>query len=245
MGDLMASCWGIEALMVDQFTNNEYEKLFYPIEDKISDHSYIQYHIIPVLNNKLNDCLNKYNTDDENIIHSGFKQIALNTSIKVPNFNHFNETSTITNALDFLKKLKDYLAVEINKLIDQKDALMKSAILKIGTKEGFLIFRNQHYSESIARIVKHDDVYSKQVLINKKEIIRKNEPVFNTSDNKFGRSHIYAPSKAIGNLTMDTYWFNTLVIWIMWFVLYFILLLDLTNIINKLGKNFKLKTILL
>ena len=45
-------------------------------------------------------------------------------------------------------------------------------------------------------------------------IIQKFAPVYMRPVSKYGRAHFYAPYKKIGNITIDTFWFNIIVLWI-------------------------------
>ncbi len=44
---------------------------------------------------------------------------------------------------------------------------------------------------------------------------------------KYGRAHFYAPYKQMGNIKIDTFWFNLMVLWIVTLVLYFALYYNL------------------
>jgi ABC transport system ATP-binding/permease protein len=55
VGDLMASRWAYEALVVNQFKNNSFERNFFEVEQKQAN---LLYHInffIPELNNRIDD----------------------------------------------------------------------------------------------------------------------------------------------------------------------------------------------
>jgi len=245
VGDLMASRWGLEALMVEQFKNNEYETIFYHTEKKISDYSYINYHLIPVLNNKLTDCKTNYNNDNAAVIKYGFEQITQKTLLKVPAFKPFSETEEIERALTFLKKSKEYFSKEISDLVSKKDLLVMQTVDSFESKEKFLDFKNQHINESVSRVVKRDNMYSAQINIYKNQLIRKSEPIFHSPDNRFGRAQFYSPTKRIMNFSIDTYWFNVIVLWLMWLFFYIILMINSPQKIYTFINKFKTKSVLL
>ena len=56
VGDLMTSRWTFEALAVEQFSNNKYEKLFFPYDEEISRYSFKTSFLIPALKSKLDEC---------------------------------------------------------------------------------------------------------------------------------------------------------------------------------------------
>ena len=47
---------------------------------------------------------------------------------------------------------------------------------------------------------------------------------------KVGRAHFYAADKKLGNIIIDTFWFNILVIWLVSGLLYFTLIYDVVRI---------------
>jgi len=51
-------------------------------------------------------------------------------------------------------------------------------------------------------------------------LVRKSDPIYRLPENQFGRAHFYAPYRFIGNLRVDTFWFNVGVIWGFNFLLY-------------------------
>ncbi len=245
VGDLMASRWGLEALLVEQFKNNEYEKILYPIEKKISDFSYINYHLIPVITNKLSDCKSSYSTSKASIIKNGLAHISNKAMLKLPAFGEFSNASEIDRALSFLKKTKGYLSDEISSLVNKKDQLMQQTIKKFGSKEKFINFKNKHTNDAIARTVKRENLYSTQIKIDKNHLIRKSEPVFHTPDNMFGRAHFYAPQKKVMAFLMDTLWFNLIIMWTMWLCLYILLLGDLPKKFYNVLDILKTKSLIL
>ncbi|MDP4679153.1 MAG: ABC transporter permease, partial [Cyclobacteriaceae bacterium] len=55
VGNIMVSRWAYEALAVEQYKNNEYEKLFFERDRKISENSYKASYLIPRLERELNN----------------------------------------------------------------------------------------------------------------------------------------------------------------------------------------------
>ncbi|MFZ0281590.1 MAG: hypothetical protein WAL29_08070, partial [Bacteroidales bacterium] len=57
----------------------------------------------------------------------------------------------------------------------------------------------------------------------------------------FGKAHFYAPIKRLGNLEIDTYWFNILAIWIVSIVLYLVLYFNLLTKAFKYFENLRFR----
>ena len=73
------------------------------------------------------------------------------------------------------------------------------------------------------------------------KLIRKYNPAHFTPTSRIGRAHMFAPEKRLGNIKIDTLWFNTLVLWIMSLIFYFTLLTNLFRAINKYLERFKFR----
>ncbi|MEI6456965.1 MAG: ATP-binding cassette domain-containing protein, partial [bacterium] len=56
VGNMMTSRWTFEALAVEQFKDNEYEKIFFPYDREISRYSYITAYVIPTLKSEVDVC---------------------------------------------------------------------------------------------------------------------------------------------------------------------------------------------
>jgi hypothetical protein len=71
-----------------------------------------------------------------------------------------------------------------------------------------------------------------------KKIIQKYEPVYMKPTSKYGRAQFYAPYKQVGDIKIDTFWFNLFVIWtvtlILYIVLYYKLLQKLTEGLGRI-----------
>ena len=58
------------------------------------------------------------------------------------------------------------------------------------------------------------------------KLIRKFEPAYMVPTSTIGRAHFYSPVKKLGNLTIDTLWFNVIFIWITTLIFYLLLYFD-------------------
>lgn len=126
-GEMMASRWAFEALAVNQFRNNEYEKLFYRYDEMMSIADFRKNYWIPHLRGKIDKCennsRNKINTPEQT------SDIAL---IKA-------EISLDLSRLKELSLVRKKIATISSTLISQLDALDKKItagdITKFGTDQ--------------------------------------------------------------------------------------------------------------
>jgi hypothetical protein len=74
-----------------------------------------------------------------------------------------------------------------------------------------------------------------------KRIIQKYEPGYMKPVSKYGKAQFYAPYKQLGNIKIDIYWFNLIVLWVVILVLYVALYYNLLQKLITGFENLKLK----
>ncbi len=73
-----------------------------------------------------------------------------------------------------------------------------------------------------------------------KKLLMKYHPGYLKPSSKIGRAHYYAPVKKLGNLEIDTYKFNLIVIWIVSLLLYVALYYNLLRKLLEYFENLRL-----
>ena len=106
-------------------------------------------------------------------------------------------------------------------------------------QENLIKLKNDNFNESMSDIVLNKQELRKTVDVDN-EIIRKSDPIFHYPDNRFGRAHLYAPVKRLGNYYIDTFWFNIMFIWVTTIFLYLFLQFDILKKLINMSDNFKL-----
>ena len=102
--------------------------------------------------------------------------------------------------------------------------------------QGVFRLRQAYYNDNLADLVLNKGEGNK-IIVGEGRLIRKKDPVFMDPARSDGSAHFYAPSKRIGSWTIDTFWFNFAVIWLMSLILYVTLLHDtLRKLIGFAGK---------
>ena len=71
-------------------------------------------------------------------------------------------------------------------------------------------------------------------------MIQKYAPVYMRPVSNYGRSHFYAPYKKIGNIAIDTFWFNIIVLWMVTLCLYIALYYNLLQKALNITGNFRI-----
>jgi hypothetical protein len=251
VGDLMASRWAMEAAMVVQFKNNNYEKMFFDKEKKIYDAEYKKLYFLPNLNTKLNYCSNNFGSKDQQVMNKIIynlnvllnelsKELRIVGIDKFPDIEKLNpenfNSDVYTSTRKFLKDLNSFYISKYNKGINEKEDIIKKLTNTPERAEAFRNLRAHNENEAISSIVKNETEPNRIVEINGK-LIRKLNPVYmRPVDYKHMfdfRTQFYTSEKYFIGQYFSTFWFNVGIIWTMSIVLYILLYFDaLRKIVN-------------
>jgi ABC-type multidrug transport system ATPase subunit len=229
VGDIMASRWAYEALLVTQFRYNEFQKYYFDVERKESNTKFNLLFVLPEAKNTINDLKSIENKRSKKYFNklrllnneiSFLKQTDYNNLLKY-NDLHSDNFRSLENKLEIIN---DVLPEKLNELSEQKDSITHILVSKLGGTDHYLDFKNQYYNNSLSDIVlKRKDLES--FIKTDDEIIRRMEPVYQIPNSKFGRAHFLASSKTVINLTLSTFIFNMIAIWLMSVFLYSFLII--------------------
>jgi len=237
VGNMMTSRWTFEALAVEQFRNNKYEKIFYPYDKEISRYSYLTALEIPTLKSELDVCLRNLIKKENPAQTANYFKI-LKTEIPgllkesgysaFPAFDSLTEKlltdGAVQNAKAYLDSLSLFFSSQMQVVTSKRDAAYEKLAKKMG-EEGVYTFKQKYYNENLADLLLNKTAENK-IIEGKGFLIRKKDPVFMYPESKSGQAHFYAPVKIIGSLKINTFWFNFAVIWLMSALLYLTLLHD-------------------
>ncbi len=238
IGNLMATRWAYEAMLVEQFKNNEFEKLFFDYEKIISNADYKTGFLIPQLQNKLELCIRRKEIGidslalirDLKILSKELEHIARNRTnpsyeyLHLLNSEDFNE-SVMEYAYEYLYVLEKDLREEAKRATERKDERYNSMIEEMGQDE-FIDLKQKHYNKKIADIVLNRNEINKIHQTNKR-LVQKKDPIFMEPTSNIGRAHFYAPVKIVNDVKVDTVWYNILMMWLGSGLLYLALVFDL------------------
>ena len=225
VGDVMASRWAFEALAVEQFQDNRFEKRFFEQEMIMSQSYFRTAFLIPRLQYKLEEC-NRLVSDgkknDSKVIND-LKIITneleiLQKSANLPPFDNlqklnpadFNEQiSEETNG--YLRFIKIQFS-EISSLAGQKKDSIYTTLVNRLTADGVFKLKRQNYNKALADWVLNTNEITKYLETDSR-IIQKYEPIFMLPNHPWGRANFYAPMKYFNGQYVKTLWFNIAVIW--------------------------------
>ncbi|NOQ26725.1 MAG: ATP-binding cassette domain-containing protein [Bacteroidales bacterium] len=257
IAEFMPTKWSFEALMVNQFKNNNFEKNFYEIEKRISTADFKQVYYIPELEKHLSyieDNWYKFSSDnkvkekiteDLRLLKNELSKEEVRTGIPLE-IRHqldtalFNEI-VLYKASDFIEKLNSYYSLIFQKANNEKENII-SYLLKTN-KELYISKRSAFHNESVEDQVKK--VFEKNKIIQyKDELIQQIDPIYRDPDIEgfFNfRSHFFAPRKYFAGKYHETYWFNLIFIWVLIMFFYITLYYELLKKLLDLTEKIKFK----
>jgi ABC-type multidrug transport system ATPase subunit len=200
-GEIMASRWAFEALVVNQYKNNSYEKNIYPFEKDIINASYYK----GLWHNKMMELLAKNDKQSLKIL-----QNELNIAGYQLNKNNAIDASSVKTFLD------DFKRQNIEKYKKNTELLDEYFISKSGAdaQKKEIEFQKMHFHNArIEELVKNsrpleDGIYAEAGFLHPNE----NNIYFDASNKHQIRSHFYAPRKHFMGHYYDTFMVNLLVI---------------------------------
>ncbi|HEY8936065.1 MAG TPA: ATP-binding cassette domain-containing protein [Cyclobacteriaceae bacterium] len=242
VGDLMASRWAFEANMVSQFKDNDYERRFYIYDKVMADADYKKIYYIPELETKLQFCLNNYKSTDAatresfvrdiTLIHNEIEkqQAVVGTPQKwIEDLSPSKfDSVAYNNTTAFLESLKKFYINRFNAADHEKESRIQKETNTPEKEKAFDTFRLQYHNEAINELVKN--VSETHRIIEKDgKLIQKIYPIYKDPDPEHSidfDAQFYMPQKHFLGRNIDTFIFNTGVIWSMTLVLAILLYLD-------------------
>jgi ABC transport system ATP-binding/permease protein len=243
VADLMASRWAYEAIVVDQFRNNTYEKPYYDLEKIESQADFRSSFLVNELTNKRkfiadnidtkSDSLKAILVKDLNIIQS----VIQNDYFKKGLEKDLDRDWTLADFTpEFSKRLEDFFAAykkfyqdAYNKAVAAREAVIYKFENEKGSQYRLNEYKNKYYNESLADLVQNVSEKDRIVEYNG-QLIQQINPIFLDPKPRGPldyRAHFFAPQKNLLGATVSTFLFNNLVIWIMTVLLYITLYFEL------------------
>jgi ABC-type multidrug transport system ATPase subunit/uncharacterized tellurite resistance protein B-like protein len=257
IAEFMPTKWSFEALMVNQFKNNEFEKNFYEIDKRESNADFKQVYYIPELEKSITyieDNWYKFHDNDEvkanivshlNLLKTELPKEEIRTGILFES-GHQLDTALLNEIIigkiiNYLEKLDAYYGLKFRKANNEKENKIRWLLKE--KPEMYRLARDRFHNESVEDQVKK--VFEKNKIIRyKDELIQQIDPIYKDADIEgyFNfRSHFYAPRKYFAGKYYDTYWFNLMFIWAMTFFLYITLYYNVLKKLLDLPEKIKFK----
>ena len=233
IGELMPARWSFEALAVEQFRNNRFERNIFNYDLEISQNEYYASYLIRALETDLWEC-RQFNDNAKyaEIISDNFKKLTAYTRqlSVLAGFNtpppelmaSLNPGRFTPEVADMEEKYLDSLARQFLILkknnIDLKDSVEMSLVSELG-KNGYQDLRDNYTNKKLTEILT-DEFNQKKTIETSGKIIQRYEPVYMKPVSRCGRAQFYAPYKQLGKKKINTLQFNIIVLWVVSLLFY-------------------------
>jgi ABC-type multidrug transport system ATPase subunit len=252
VGDLMASRWAFEAAMVTQFKDNVFEEEFY-IHDKVmAGADYKKIYFIPEVETRLQYVMINYKSANPEIKERVRQNLNLVrrevsreledngqslTAIESLTPERFDQ-ATFDETMKYLETLKKFYVNRFNSVDKQREKKIFEYTNTPEKQAQFNLFRETYHNDAVTELVKNVNETHRIVEQNGK-LVQKIYPIYKDPDPDHPidfDAQFYMPSKHFLNQNIDTFYFNTGVIWSMSLVLAIALYFDvLRKIIDGIG----------
>lgn len=256
IGEIMASKWGYEALVVSQFKDNEYEKNFYEFDKTITSSEFKSIYFYPAIESSLEYIHSHYRDEDainnkklldqftliKRELKNEIKNIGIPkekfSAVKDLDLDKFNE-STFKETQKFIKIMRKIYNNQLKQASKRKEEFSNSLTDSPEKKLAFSDLRNNYENEAISFFLKNSATKNRLLITNNK-LVQKIYPIYQrpipTSLLDI-RSHFYAPEKHFWGRYYDTIIFNLVIIWLMTFILFIMLYFNVfKKIISLFGR---------
>lgn len=233
VGEAMASRWAFEALAVNQFKENKYERNFYKFDKSISIAQYKNNYWRQKIENKFVKIENEQKTGktlkdlaiDIQLIRDEIKkEQKVSTKIKCDVIDKITPESyngdVVVEIKKYLEKLKNYYINVENTARAKYDEMALKMQRSDEERKAFVKLKEDYENVSLSNMVKNaNDISGEKCLEKDGKLIQQSDPVFLDPNDHFGRAHFFAPRKNLFGNLIPTFWFNIGVIWVMSIIL--------------------------
>ncbi|MBS0009838.1 MAG: ATP-binding cassette domain-containing protein [Bacteroidales bacterium] len=247
IAEIMPTKWTYEALMVTQAKDNEYDRLVYDLNKKISMADFNTIYRLPELKNALNTSVLNYRRKELSEENQSRLPLLKNEIAKLSqdeSLYEFDELERLNHA-DFnhlvAEKLYEYIDSVNSIFMKESNSadIIKDKFISANRQELDILYNNYH-NDRLEEIVRK--IYEKnKILEYNKQLIQNFDPVYRDprgSELPAFRSHFLAPTKVSLGLRMETYTFNMIFVWLMSIIAYLLLYFNIPErIVNSLSKK--------
>lgn len=247
VGEVMASRWAYEALAVYQFKENAFESQFYELDKDLKQAEFRKNFWLSKLKEKISGVENNLGKEekkeyiDEALLllrNEITKELANNPKVAFDELNNLYpekiDIKTIRATNFYLNSLNEHYLTKFKHANKEKDALATKLNADSVSKALFIDMKNNYTNDALSDFVKNKNELNR-ILEFEGNLYQKIDPIYLEPDSF--RAHFYAPVKKVFGVSIDTFWFNIIIIWLMSVLLIITLYFDvLKYLINATGK---------
>jgi hypothetical protein len=249
VADAIASRWGYEALAVYSFRENEYQRHFFKYEKQKSTADFNAAYLANALESRANEIIQNLNTPgnySRNAIRQNLSLLAgaLKSDYVVSKLQKIDSGMTLsTSDVEKLPNVIDEFR-KSNQDIYNKHLNMQEKTMSFFQQHGWDVDWNKdrYFNQSLSDLVRNVNTVDR-IVEHDGKLIQLIDPVFQSPNPAHAldyRAPFFASEKHFLGIRIDTFWFNTVVIWAMCALLYAMLY---TLSLQKLIRYFEALTL--
>jgi ABC-type multidrug transport system ATPase subunit len=229
LGDVMATRWAYEAIMVEGYTDNRYNKPTFKYKLEIEQKNYYKDELIPALNDiYLNDVIQKTDKGtDKDIVEEKLgilkyhvydlgRIFNLRVGSWAEKLNNEDFNQRTADSVKIFFDNVDYIIRDENRILREDVARVEEQVMENLEAADIEKLATKYNNQRLEDIVRNQgDLKARPYIEAGTRLIQKTNPVFMKPTSVFGRAHFYAPFKQLGDLQIDTLFFNIAAIWLM------------------------------
>ena len=211
VSSVMAARWAYEALMVNEFRNNKYEKNIFAYDKLESNLNYQLSYVFPKIEEMKEIRVERDTLLSEKEKNFIDKFVAKNVAEQYALAESKYGKIELTKDDDSLSVLKKLITDKYNFVLSKKDSLIALLEKEGITKEKYT---NKNVEEIVTNSLEKDKIYLDSAKYTFTQII---DPIFQEAESNsvLGlRSHMYSLNKNVAGINVPTYTYNLIIIWL-------------------------------
>ncbi|HEX9649330.1 MAG TPA: ATP-binding cassette domain-containing protein [Cyclobacteriaceae bacterium] len=248
LGELMASRWAFEALAVTQFSDNDYNEIFFEVEKRRWNSHYMSSYYVPKLESHNTEAYRHYlDPNHDSVIFAYHLSVLANElpwqleyvgqhnainlrRFRVSRFDSVGYNQTV----NFLNQLRIMYTRRQNTAILERDSIVNQLTNTPEKEAQYRQLQDEYANEEMNNLVMNRGI---TVIVEKDgRLIRKAYPIYKDPEpaNFFDfREQFFLAKKHFAAMNLDTFYFNLSIIWLMSILLYITLYYDLLKIVVR------------
>lgn len=222
IGDLAMSRWAIEALLVTQFKDNEYEKYFFDLEMKESQARIKTYFLVP----EVIELINKYGNGSKSskedlytqtLINDGLVKLDIPISYQIENMSR--DSGVMMKLTTKLTATKEELIRKHSRITSEKNSFIIKVAKQMGSMDKLLDIKGKEMNKGIEKFMLNRQSM-KTLEFGEEGIIQSIDPIFLEPDKGLFNAHLFAPVKIFFDHRFDTFTVNATILLSIFLILY-------------------------
>ena len=234
IASVMVSRWAYEAIVIEEFKNNKFEKNILALDRIESNLNYKLSYVFPKIEELIEQRVERDTllTEKEKDFLDKFTKKNIDSEFKLAEKKYGK--IELKDDQDSLSAVKEIIIEKYNFIINKKDSLINDLKKDNITREQYT---NANIDETVTNSIEKEKIEIDSANLCFVEII---DPIFQDADEKALAgltSHMFSMNKKIGSSFIPTYTYNLIIMWLInvigFLILYFDLLKKLFSISLK------------